>query len=379
MSYRFNILFMFFGLFPVNAFGVDDIKAEIHDIVKKYHRRSFFHGNVMVKQGDEIVYQNSFGLANDSFDIPHTMQSRFMIASVSKQFTAALILILAQEGLIDIYQPYSHYVDFSKEKMIPENREKWDQFTIYQLLTHTAGLYKDVRRTDFYNPAVFEPFISSILGAQLSAHDIFVSSGEGVRYSNFGYMLLAYLAEKVTGKLYEFLLREKIFIPLGMKSSGEYHRMKNIKLMAEGHLYPGGFGFGKLKRRCCHDATSFKGGYSLYSDAKDLMIWLDNLSSEEPKVLTKESIAMMTRAHFEVELYEKGVSYGFGLYINQFNGSQRYWHDGFEYGYVSLVSVTPEKDLKIVILGNRHGGIDDFSYGYTREMNDEISQLFPGT
>ena len=164
---------------------------------------------------------------------------------------------------------------------------------------------------------------------------------------NFGYMLLAHLAEQISGWSYEDLLITKIFIPLGMKSSGEYHRAKNIRLMAEGYWYSDNMN--ELRRRCCYDTTSFKGAYSLYADAKDLMIWLDNLSSVNPKVLTKESIALMTKAHVGVYGQEP-TNYGFGFYIDQFNGNKRYWHDGFEYGYLSLVSLTPQKNLKIIIL-----------------------------
>ena len=370
----FKILFLFFALFSARAFGMTDIGTKIHNVVERNHKQLSFHGNVMVKQGDRVVYKNSFGLADDSFDIPHTMESRFMIASVSKQFTAALILILAQEGLIDIYSPYGRYVDPPKN-ISPGNREKWERFTIYELLTHTAGFYKDVRRTNNYHPEVYEPFMSLIIREQFAHYDVFVCSEKEVRYSNFGYMLLAHLAEKVTGKTYENLLREKIFAPLGMDSSGEYHRMKNIKFMAEGHLYSGHVS--RLRKRCCHDATSFRGAYSLYSDVGDMMAWLDNLDSEYPAVLTKESVTIMTRSHFEMGSYAKGISYGLGFYVDEFDGNRRYWHDGFEYGYLSFVSVIPEKKLKIVILSNRHRVIDELdSHQHIRKMNDEILRFF---
>ena len=371
MNGSLNIMFLFCYLLPFYAFGVKDLEAEIDEIVQKYHETYSFHGNITVKQDDTMIYQKSLGLAHDSFNVPHTMQSRFMIASVSKQFTAALILVLAQEGLIDIHSPYSRYIPLEKKEMSRETRKKWNRFTIYELLTHTAGLYRDVRTTDFYDPSSYQPYIIVILNRQLEGHDIFQFSGEKPVYSNFGYMLLAYLAEEVSDKKYEDLLKEKIFDPLGMKSSGEYHRMKNIPFMAEGHRYPDNVD--ELSTRCCKDATSFKGSHSLYSDAKDLMIWVDNLNSTNPKVLTRESIAAMTKVH----VHSQRMSYGFGFFVDPFNGSHRYWHDGFEYGYLSLVSVTPEKGLKIVILGNRHDSSVDLSDDYyTKRMNDEISRLF---
>lgn len=371
MNYFFNILFLFCCLFPLHGFGtVDNLKDKIHGIIQKHHKDYSFHGNVVIKQGERIIYQNSFGLAHDSFKVPNTMRSRFMIASLSKQFTAALIMVLAQEGVIDIHSPYSRYVP-TPERMLPKNQKRWNEVTIYELLTHTSGLYKDVRRTDIYNPENYQPFVSIILDEQLENYDIFRFTGNEPMYSNFGYMLLAYLAEEVSGQYYEDLLKEKIFKPLGMVSSGEYHRMKNISFMAEGHVYPDGTD--KLGRRCCHDGTSFKGSHSLYSDAGDLIVWLDNLNSENPKVLTKKSIELMTRVHVHGDF----MTYGLGFHVDQVNGSKRYWHDGFEYGYLSLVSVIPGKALKIIVLGNRHH-MDDIAYGnsYTTKMNDEIAQLF---
>lgn len=370
---RFLIVFLFYCFFPFHVFGAfegDSLEGKIHEIVQKYHKNYFFHGNVIVKRGDRIIYQNSFGLANESFEVPNTMRSRFMIASVSKQFTAALVMILAQEGLIDIHRPYSYYVPIPKEHMDPKNWERWNKITTYELLTHTAGLYGDVLVTDIYNPGLYESSIAIILDEQLKNYDIFPLSEDKPGYSNFGYMLLAYLAETVSNKGYGVLVKDKIFKPLGMKSSGEYHRMKTTPFMTEGYFYLAG---GELNRRCCHDSTSFKGSHSLYSDAEDLIIWLDNLNSENPKVLTRESIELMTKVHVRSEQ----MTYGFGFHVDKFNGAKRYWHDGFEYGYLSLVSLTPEKDLKIVVLGNRHQ-MNSIVYNspYTKSMNDEISQLF---
>lgn len=352
---------------PIFTLAEEHIESRIHHIVQKYHKQHFFHGNIIIKKTDEVVYQNSFGLAHDAFDVPHTIKSRFMIASVSKSFTAALILILAQEGLVDIDLPYSYYIPIKRAH--PETRKHWDTFTVRDLLTHSAGIYDHVRPTEFYQTGSYEPFLSSIVEEQITNYNIFIHPKGLSYYSNFGYMLLAHLAEQVTGHNYEGLLKVKIFIPLGMNSSGEYHRMKNIKFMAEGYLYPDGSD--KLRKRCCHDTTSYRGSHSLYSSAEDLMLWLDNFCSQNPKVLSKESIEAITKGH--VKVHNKPIYYGFGFFVDEFHNQQRYWHSGFEYGYLSLVSILPEINLKIVILSNRHIATDG---NFIHKMNDEISQLF---
>jgi len=146
---------------------------------------------------------------------------------------------------------------------------------------------------------------------------------------------------------------------------------KHIKYMVEGYNYLNSVGM--LRKRCCYDATSFVGSHSLYSDITDLSLWLENLTSDAPVALSKESIELMTTP--QGSMASQDASYGFGFFIDQVNGHKRIWHDGVESGYLSLVSMVPKLGIQIVILGNRHTSAVDSGDVYTRAMNDEITQL----
>jgi CubicO group peptidase (beta-lactamase class C family) len=214
--------------------------------------------------------------------------------------------------------------------------------------------------------------ISIIVGEMMENHDVFFENPERLsHYSNMGYVLLAYLAQEVTGKNYHEALDEYVLEPLDLKSTGQYHRMFAIDWMADGYVIPES-GRDSMRKRCCFDTTSFVGSHSLYSDSSDLFLWLQTLMGEND-FLTSESIERMQQAIAPVA-YSENLYYGFGLFVDEVLGHKRVWHDGFESGYLSLISAIEDINLKIVILGNRHNQNVYFGQFYTQEMNNEISE-----
>ena len=295
-----------------------------------------------------------------------------MIASVSKQFTAAMILKLQELGKLDIHKPLSTYIEPQANSFHPDTLEGWRQVTLHQLMSHTAGAMRDVRFTEYYSNQTYEPFLSSIVLDMARNYNLFPGEiGQQARYSNIGYVLLAYVVESVTKMEFHDALQLYLGLPLALESTGQFHRMFHIKYMADGYNYADGVE--DLRKRCCFDATSFVGSHSLYSDVDDLMTWLDDLFSGRSEILTEESIQLMTSAHAPMKWSEN--EYGYGFFVDEVNGVKRVWHDGFEYGYLSLVSVLPELDLKIVILGNRHNAEVNYNRYYTQELNNKITNL----
>lgn len=352
------------------AFGDDSPAGRIDQLVQQAHRLQSFHGNIEVRLGDEVLYKNSLGLANVAFEVPNSDRSRFMIASISKQFTAALILHLHEEGTIDIDQAYSDYVPLVEAD--PFTLERWESFTVRQLLSHTAGIMRDVTFSDSFNIETYSSSVATTFFNMVESQNVFKRRQDGnAYYSNFGYLMLAHLVEKVTGMYFHDVLKSRILRPLGMESTDQFHRMIAIPMMAEGYQYLDGVS--GLRKRCCADASNFIGSHSLYSDVHDLMKWLDELSSEEPQVLSLESYNLMMSP--AAELVSENVDYGMGLKIDEVSGLKRVWHDGFEYGYLSVASVVPEIGLKIVILGNRHSSDVSFGQLYATSLNDDISEI----
>ena len=141
----------------------NELAEAIDTFVEQAHRELSFHGNVEVRLAGDVIYKRSLGLANAEFDVPHSERSRFMIASVSKQFTAAMILKLQELGKLDIHKPLSTYIEPQANSFHPDTLEGWRQVTLHQLMSHTAGAMRDVRFTEYYSNQTYEPFLSTIV------------------------------------------------------------------------------------------------------------------------------------------------------------------------------------------------------------------------
>jgi CubicO group peptidase (beta-lactamase class C family) len=189
MTFRFkNCLIFLFSLsfLACRTNPGKNKKEKISYIMNQAFADKAFVGNVLVAEKGEIVYQNSFGKA--SANIKNTDTTQFLIASLSKPITAIIILRLAEKGLIKPHEPISNFIK-------PDNAEV-GKITIHQLLTHSSGISEFINKdTDFdFNHAF-----------QLAKFNF--PSGSSFEYSNSGYVLLIKVAEKVTGKKYDELIK----------------------------------------------------------------------------------------------------------------------------------------------------------------------------
>ena len=158
---------------------------KLDQIVDKYKRESSFHGNLFLKVGS-FQYQSSHGLASVAFQIQNQLDYRFMIASVSKQFTAALILKLAEEKIVDLDRPYGQYVETLPD-MQEEDIGMWNKVTLREILSHSAGLNRDLRTVEYYSTEAYNPLMSLPLLANVETYSIFNREYDGKsRYSNLG-------------------------------------------------------------------------------------------------------------------------------------------------------------------------------------------------
>ena len=205
----FSLFLMAALLFVTTSCAQDESRYD--KFVQYYVTTQNFMGTVIVARDNEILFNKGFGSANLEWDIPNSPTTKFRLGSVTKQFTAASILLLEERGKLKIDDPINKY--------LPDAPDAWDKITIFNLLTHTSGI------PNFTNFPEYQK-------EQLTAHtpkqivDIFrdkpldFKSGERMSYSNSGYILLGYLLEKVSGETYQDFLQKNIFDPLGMKDSG---------------------------------------------------------------------------------------------------------------------------------------------------------------
>ncbi len=302
-------------------------------IVQSYVANHQFMGTALVARGGEVLFSKGYGFANLEWNVPNTPNTKFRLGSVTKQFTAASILLLEERGKLKVTDPVKKY--------LPDSPAAWDKITIFNLLTHTSGI---PNFTSFPDYAKLEPFATKPvdLVARFRDKPLEFEPGEKMNYSNSGYVLLGYLIEKITGDTYEKFVRDNIFSPLGMKDSGYDSNSAIIAHRASGYV-AGKNGFenaGFIHMSIPHGAGA------LYSTTEDLLKWEQGLFGG--KLLQPASLVQMTKPFKS--------NYAFGLVVNTDGSRKVIGHGGGIEGFNTELSYYPEDKLTIVVLGNVNGG-----------------------
>src|SRR5882672_5618505 len=214
-----------FFLLAVAALAQDT--ARMDQLVQSYGANRQFMGSVLVARGSEVLFSKGYGSANLEWSIPNSPATKFRLGSITKQFTAASILLLEERGKLS--------VDDLVKKHLPDAPAPWDKITIFHLLTHTSGIPSF---TGFPDYVKLEPFATTAeqLVARFRDKPLDFEPGAKWSYSNSGYVLLGYLIEKITGGSYEKFVRENIFTPLDMKDSGYDSNSAVIAHRASGYV-----------------------------------------------------------------------------------------------------------------------------------------------
>src|SRR5687768_15245870 len=186
--------------------------ARMDQIVRSYVTSGTFTGSVLVARGSDVLVSKAYGLANVEWNVPATPGTRFKVASITKQFTAAAILLLEERGKLKL--------DDLVKTHLPEAPPAWDRITLFHLLSHTAGFPGLQSPTTGRQPPV-ESADGTVAGyvAALMQRPLETQPGERFSYTNAGYFILGHLIQKVTGQSYETFLRDNIFTPLGLKDT----------------------------------------------------------------------------------------------------------------------------------------------------------------
>ena len=249
---------------------------EIDEIVSTIYENGQFSGAVLIAVNGEIIYNNAFGYANIEDRILNTPDTKFRIASFTKPFTAMLILQLVQDGKLQLDGKLTQY--------LPEfPKEKGQNITIHQLLTHTAGITGESRITDLIDIEK-EFYTREKLLDIIAQQELVFEPGEGREYSNFGYALLGLIIEQVTGKSYDKVLEENICNPAGMKNTLSDVTAQPIENRAVGYTYDY---FTGLEKASFIDMSFAFGAGQLLSTVEDLYLFDRALYSNS--LLTDES------------------------------------------------------------------------------------------
>ena len=301
---------------------LSDVDAYLNDLLGKGE----FSGSVLLARDGKVLLSKGYGMADIENDVPNSQRTKFRIASLTKQFTAAGIMLLQQEGKLNVQD--------SVCKFIEDCPEAWQPITLHHLLTHTSGLPENFSIQDLMALTLSRNPMREGM-EMLKTRPLQSEPGETYQYSNVGYNMLGYIVEQVSGKGYEEYLREKIWSPLGMNDTGQDHESLLIKRRATGYFSP------TAKAQYLPiDLAAYAGG--LYSTVEDLYRWDQALYTEQ----------LLPKAVLDVVFTPHQGDYGYGWTINQGEWGTVIAHNGGVPGFASNISRYPERRATVIILSN---------------------------
>lgn len=284
---------------------------------------------VAVSKHGQIIYSEAFGLTDKESATAATSRSVMQTASLTKQFTAAAILLLAQRGALTL--------DDRIEKFVPEFDPRGATITLRHLLSHTSGV--GGVPPDRYSPVTRAQSIAFI-----NAQPLAFTPGSKWSYSNAGYRLLGYAIESITGKSFAEFVHNELALPLGLIDTGVCGT-SNLPL-------PDGYGLlqGTWQRvPAINPSVSYAAG-SLCSTARDLARWSHLLA--KGRVMLPESYATMITPARLADNTVAQFGYALGVYAQTLQGHPIVWHNGIIDGYQSFLLYLSDQDIAIAVLTN---------------------------
>ncbi len=298
-----------------------------------------FRGAVLVGIDGNIAFEKGYSIANEEWAAPNSPRTRFRIASLTKQFTAACILLLQERGRLTVHDPISRYLSD-----LPDN---WRPVTIQQLLTHTSGI------PDYTNDAQFPKLqVTGATPLQLislvTAKPMQFSPGAAWAYSSTNYILLGMIIEKTSGQPYPEFLKSSIFSPLAMMSSGYERASDIVKERASGYqINDNNF---RVEHADYMDMSASYAAGGVYSTVEDMYRWNEALA-QPGKLLSAASLDEMFTPH--VETPRKGLHYGYGVFVTEQKfGKLLYYHTGGVNGFSAVIQRYPKERVCISVLAN---------------------------
>lgn len=307
---------------------------------------------LVLRDGVPVV-RKGYGLADLERGTAVGPDTNFRLASVSKQFTAAAILLLAQDGALSLDDPVRRW--------LPSLPASADAITLHHLLSHTSGLvdYEDVM-PDAIDGQLRDADVLRLLEAQ---DRLYFAPGSAYRYSNSGYALLALVVGRASGQDFATFLRTRIFAPLGMEGTLAFEDgISTVSRRAYGYSAAGD-GWTRTDQS---STSAVLGDGGLYSSIDDLAKW--DAALRDDRLLSNASRALAFTAHTATD--EADVDgYGYGWRLHGEGADQLLWHSGETIGFRNVILRWPERGLTVVLLTNRN---DPEPYGLARRIAEEV-------
>lgn len=311
----------------------DPVQKQLREIVESYVELDLFNGVILVGRGGEVLLRGGYGYANFEHRVPNTPETRFRLASVTKQFTAAALLKLSIEQGVDLRKPAT--------SLLPELRpELSSAITPHQLLSHSSGIPRDLER--FSTKRSGDQFSRSDRMEILNGTSLEFEPGSRFSYSNAGYVLASRVIELLSGDDYGEAMRKTLFDPLGLENTGNEVTGPLLPNRASGYnRLPDGIVNAHFENK-----SYVTGAGSLYSTLDDLWIWCR-------AVLSGDVLGPKTSLLFENHQERYGYGWFLGTYPRP-DGTEGKLahHDGGCPGFGTMVALHLDDDLVVIALSN---------------------------
>ena len=331
------MFFIIFALLVFQSLALANDKAQkINDLVSQYNKNGDFMGSVLVSENGKVIYKKAFGLANIGWETPNTMDTKFRLASMTKQFTSMLVLQMVEKGKMKLDAKITDY--------IPEYpKPHGDIITIHHLLSHTSGMPHYGGIPGFFPKLSRQPYTSEEYMKLFWDLDLLSETGSQFSYSSFGYYLLGYMLERLTGETYAQLLHDRIFEPLGMNNSTLDDDKSIVKNRASGYRRT----LTGFENTSFRDMSTAKATGGILSTVEDLYLWDQALYTD--KLLSEKYRDLLFKPNLG--------NYGYGWNIRKVPAGENMEttlvsHSGGISGFNSLIYRFVEDNHMIVMFKN---------------------------
>lgn len=297
--------------------------------------QSLFSGAVLIGERGEILLSKGYGLADRAQNTPNTASTRFLIGSITKQFTAMAVLILESQGKLKVDDPICNY--------IPDCPATWQPIKVTHLLSHTSGILDNISLFKSTAPASVSQGID-----QLKTEPLVFDPGTDWFYNNSAYIMLGYIIEQVSGQSYAEFMQQAIFNPLDLSDTG-------LGLEAPGLATGYQDRFSTDPVLFTMDIALVSSAGAMYSTIEDLYRWEQALSTE--KLVPKASLEKMLSPQIPIPADQvtggQDWSYGFGWFLGKAYEKSVHSHEGAIQGFRSIITRFPDEQITIIILSNQ--------------------------
>ena len=296
--------------------------------IDAYLKDQGFSGAVLIARDGQVLFDKGYGYADRNRMVPNTPQTRFPIGSVTKQFTAMAILMLQEQGRLNLQDHVCQYV--------ADCPAAWREIALYHLLTNSSGI------PDFFVPCFSDPQDVEDAIAGVKGQPLQFQPGEKYGYSNAGYYMLGEVIEEVSGQPYGAFMQQAVLGPLGMKDTGSEGRSRQ----AVGYV-------SAFLRACSFDISALSSEGGLVSTVEDLYRWDQALYTE--RLIPQELLDEMFTAHIPTpeKLGTSELGYGYGWAVGSWAGHRMQMHGGFIFGFKSMIARFPDDRLTVIVLSNQ--------------------------